>query len=130
MSGRPALVKERIYGDTVEAILENNAFSAEDHGLLEDLFLRIARAGVYFFDVRPGNVMIGRTLLDPVRRAYLVDGGEAFTPKAVRTAVEAMEKMFSDMRELTHEDAHLKRFDKVHFERPLPPEDGSGGPKP
>lgn len=120
VGGRPALVKERVYGDTVERRLEDDAFDAEDHGLLEDLFLLIARSGISFVDVRPGNVMIGRTLLDPVRRAYLVDGGEAFTPRKPGTAVDRMEWLFGTLRQLTHQDDLLKRFDKIHFTRPLP----------
>lgn len=122
ISGHPALVKERIYGDTVEKILENDAFGAEEHELLEELFLTIARSGISFVDVRPGNVMIGRTLVDPILRAYLVDGGESFTPKATATAVEAMEKLFGVLRGLTHQSELLKRFDAIHFARPLPPE--------
>lgn len=122
VDGHAALIKERIYGDTVERLLEDDAFGADEHGLLEDLFLLIARSGISFVDVRPGNVMIGRTLLDPARRAYLVDGGESFTPRAPGTAVDRMEKLFGNLRQLTHQDELLKRFDKIHFNRPLPKE--------
>jgi hypothetical protein len=124
VDGHAALVKERVYGDTVERILEDDAFGAEEHGLLQDLFLRIARSGFSFVDPRPGNVMIGRTLVDPVRRAYLVDGGEAFTPRAQGTVIDRMEWLFGVLRELTHQDHLLKRFDKVHFAAPVPPEEG------
>lgn len=125
VDGHPALVKERIYGDTVERLLEDDAFGDEDHGLLEELFLRVARSGLSFVDVRPGNVMIGRTLADPVRRAYLVDGGEAFTPRGPGTVIDRLERLFGVLRELTHQDHLLKRFDKVHFSRPVPPEEGN-----
>ncbi|MDP3542282.1 MAG: hypothetical protein Q8T11_07435 [Elusimicrobiota bacterium] len=122
VAGHAAIVKERVYGDTVERRLEDDAFDEEDHGLLEDLFLRIARSGLSFVDVRPGNVMIGRTLVDPVRRAYLVDGGESFTPRQPGTVIDGMEKLFGVLRQLTFQDVLLKRFDKVHFSRPVPPE--------
>lgn len=122
LDGHAAIVKERVYGDTVERRLEDDVFDEEDHGLLEELFLRIARSGLSFVDVRPGNVMIGRTMLDPVRRAYLVDGGEAFTPRAPGTAIDLMERLFGTLRQLTFQDELLKRFDKIHFSRPVPPE--------
>lgn len=124
VAGHPAIVKERVYGDTVERLLEEDAFGAEDHGLLQDLFLRIARSGVSFMDPRPGNVMIGRTLADPVRRAYLVDGGEVFTPRGDPTVIDVMEKLFGVLRQLTFQDELLKRFDMVHFAAPVPPEEG------
>ena len=124
VDGHAALVKERVYGDTVERMLEDDAFAAEDHGLLQDLFLRIARSGFSFADPRPGNVMIGRTMVDPVRRAYLVDGGEAFTPRTQGTVIDRMEWLFGTLRQLTHQDHLLKRFDKVHFSAPVPPEEG------
>ncbi|MBI2386831.1 MAG: hypothetical protein HYV14_12605 [Elusimicrobia bacterium] len=127
VDGRPALVKERIYGDTVERMLEDDAFGSEEHGLLQDLFLRIARSGFSFVDPRPGNVMIGRTMADPVRRAYLVDGGEAFTPRAQATVIDRLERLFGVLRELTHQDHLLKRFDKVHFAAPVPPDEGMPG---
>jgi hypothetical protein len=125
VDGHAALVKERVYGDTVERMLEDDAFAAEEHGLLQDLFLRIARSGFSFVDPRPGNVMIGRTMVDPVRRAYLVDGGEAFTPRSQGTVIDRMEWLFGTLRELTHQDHLLKRFDKVHFSAPVPPEEGN-----
>lgn len=127
VDGHAALVKERVYGDTVERILEDDAFGAEEHGLLQDLFLRIARSGFSFVDPRPGNVMIGRTMVDPVRRAYLVDGGEAFTPRSQGSVIDRMEWLFGVLRELTHQDHLLKRFDKVHFAAPVPPEEGMPG---
>ena len=124
VDGHAALVKERVYGDTVERMLEDDAFGAEEHGLLQDLFLRIARSGLSFVDPRPGNVMIGRTFVDPARRAYLVDGGEVFTPRAPGTVIDRMERLFGALRELTHQDHLLKRFDKIHFSAPVPPEEG------
>lgn len=120
VAGHPALVKERIYGRTVERILEDDSFTAEEHDLLQDLFLRIARSGVMFVDVRPGNVMIGRTLVDAERRAWLVDGGEAYSARTPGTVIDRLERLFGDLRQLTHQDELLKRFDKVHFTRPLP----------
>ena len=125
VDGHAALVKERVYGDTVERMLEDDAFGAEEHGLLQDLFLRIARSGLSFVDPRPGNVMIGRTFVDPARRAYLVDGGEVFTPRAPGTVIDRMERLFGALRELTHQDHLLKRFDKIHFSAPVPPEEGN-----
>jgi hypothetical protein len=50
-------------------------FGEEERGLMLDLVGRLAKANLYVNDMRPENVMIGRTLLDPRRRAYVVDGG-------------------------------------------------------
>lgn len=122
VGGRPALVKERVYGRSVHALLEAGDFGPEDHALLEDLFLRIARSGISFFDARPENVMIGRTLANPARRAYLVDGGEVVAPKPGASPVDAMERLFGVLRQLTHDPGLLARFDAVHFARPLPRE--------
>lgn len=115
---RPALVKERMYGDTVARLLESGRFTAEDHALIEEMFLTVARSGIVFLDVRPENIMLGRTLVDPRRRAYLVDGGEFYAPTRPESAGDRAERLFGDLRALVHPPELLPRFDAVHFTRP------------
>jgi hypothetical protein len=119
VGGRPALVKERVYGPTVQELLDEGRFTAEDHALVEEMFARAARAGLSFADPRAENVMIGRTLTDPRVRAYLVDGGAVFPGKDLPEP-EMVERHFSIMRELIKLGEHLQAFDLVHFSRPLP----------
>ncbi|MBI3564802.1 MAG: hypothetical protein HY079_06370, partial [Elusimicrobia bacterium] len=120
VGGRPALVKERVYGDTVARLLEEGRFGGADHALVEELFLRIARSGITFVDIRPENVMLGRTLADPRRRAWLIDGGEAHAPRRAESAGDHAERLFGILREMVHPPELLPVFDAVHFSRPRP----------
>ncbi len=74
IGGRIVSVRERVYGDTLEGLLRGK-FTADDEALILDLLRRMSGAGVATNDLRSSNIMIGRTLLDPRRRAYVVDGG-------------------------------------------------------
>jgi hypothetical protein len=75
LAGREVSVRERVYGDTFDALTRAKKFGAEEQALIEDLLARLADAGLKPDDMRPANIMIGHTLMDPRRRAYLVDGG-------------------------------------------------------
>jgi hypothetical protein len=68
-------VRERVFGDTLESLSYRRRLGPEERDLVLDLVRRLAAAGLKPDDLRPANVMIGRTLLDPRRRAYVVDGG-------------------------------------------------------
>lgn len=74
-AGRLVSVRERVYGETLENLFLNARFGAEEQALVTDLLARMAQQGVMTNDLRPANIMLGRTLLDPRRRAYVVDGG-------------------------------------------------------
>jgi len=75
VSGRPTSVRERVYGRTVESLMEDRRFGAEELALVDDLLRRMAKARIRVDDLQPRNIMLGTTLLDGRRRAYLVDGG-------------------------------------------------------
>lgn len=68
-------LRERVYGDTLEGMFRARSFGQEERELVHDLVRRLAKADLMVNDLRPANIMIGRTLLDPRRRAYVVDGG-------------------------------------------------------
>lgn len=94
ISGRPALVKERVYGDTLDKAIRERRFGPEDRALVMDLLGRMADAGLQGVDadLHAHNIMLGRTALQPERRAYLIDGAlEEAPPAASReAAVEAL----------------------------------------
>lgn len=72
---RPAVVKERIYGETVEDLIYARRLTQEDYALIQDMLGRMADVRIRVSDLRTANIMIGRTVDDSQRRAYLVDGG-------------------------------------------------------
>jgi hypothetical protein len=69
-------VRERVFGDTLDDLSRGRRLGPEERELVLDLLRRLAAAGLKPADLRAPNVMIGRTLLDPRRRAYVVDGGK------------------------------------------------------
>ncbi|MFA6003197.1 MAG: hypothetical protein WC881_03935 [Elusimicrobiota bacterium] len=71
---RPAVVKERIFGDTVQHLLDRRGFGPRDYALVQDMLGRMADARIRVQDLRPANIMIGRTAADPEPRAYMFDG--------------------------------------------------------
>ncbi len=75
IDGVPVSVRERVYGETMSKMIYERRFTQDDAALVRALAVRVAAAGVLPNDLKPANVMIGRTLLDPERRAYVVDGG-------------------------------------------------------
>ena len=76
ISGRPAIVKERVFGDTLEELIRARKFGEEEYRLVLEMLDRMADGRVRVRSLRPPNIMIGRTKLNPERRAYVVDGGE------------------------------------------------------
>ncbi len=68
-------LRERVYGKTLHDMMRAREFGEEEKELMLDLVRRLAKANLLVNDMRPENIMIGRTLLDPRRRAYVVDGG-------------------------------------------------------
>jgi hypothetical protein len=69
-------VRERVYGETTDDLMRSRRFGPEEKRLVTELLARLAAAGVLTNDLRPSNIMIGTTLLDPRRRAWIVDGGQ------------------------------------------------------
>lgn len=74
-AGRLVSVRERVYGETLEDLFRNARFGAREQTLVMELLGRMSEQGVMTNDLRPANIMIGRTLLDARPRAYVVDGG-------------------------------------------------------
>lgn len=72
---RPAVVKERIFGETVEDLIAVKRFTERDYGLVQDMLQRLADARIRPWDLRIANVMVGTTESDPEPKAYLVDAG-------------------------------------------------------
>jgi hypothetical protein len=74
-AGRRVSVRERVFGETLEQLGRGKRLGPAERELVLDLLRRMGEANTKSDDMRPSNVMIGRTLLDPRRRAYVVDGG-------------------------------------------------------
>jgi hypothetical protein len=76
LGGYLVSVRERIFGGTLDDLSRGRRLGPAERELVLDLMRRLAAAGLKPVDLRAPNVMIGRTLLDPRRRAYVVDGGK------------------------------------------------------
>ncbi len=114
--GRHVSVRERVYGDTLQRLADRRELGLAEKELVMDMLRRMAAAGLKVDDMRMSNVMIGRTLVDPERRAYIVDGGKVLAPEA-HGADERL-------AELYHQQILLMgRFDPnvgwVEFRRPF-----------
>lgn len=72
---RPALIKEKVFGETIEDIKRHGAFGPDEEKLVVELEERLKQAGVSWADIRPSNIMIGATASHPVVQAWLVDAG-------------------------------------------------------
>jgi hypothetical protein len=87
-------VRERIYGSTIQQLARDRKFGPEEHRLVMELLDRLADARLKAEDLKPSNIMIGATKADPVRRAYIVDGGklaawdESLSRDEVRRAIQ------------------------------------------
>ncbi len=90
---RPAVLKKRVYGDTVEDLIAGRRFTQEDYELVQDMLRRMAGDRIRVSDLRTANVMIGRTASNPERRAYLIDGGWLLPVKAAESAEELFESL-------------------------------------
>lgn len=77
IGGRPVSVREKIYGETLEDLIARKGYGPAEHALVMDLLARAAAQHLFPEDMRPPNIMIGTTLRDPVRRAYVVDSTRA-----------------------------------------------------
>lgn len=75
VSGYPVLVKERVYGDTWEKTAVEGRFKHSAHALALSMLKRLAEAGAWADDLRPGNIMLGRTWDDAGERSLVVDPG-------------------------------------------------------
>lgn len=73
--GRPALVKERVFGEHLDNLYDAGPPLPGHQRMVLDLARRIDDAGLVASDLRPANIMIGTTAADPVQKAWLVDSG-------------------------------------------------------
>ena len=74
IGGALVSVRERIFGDTLERLIMDRRYGPEEHALMLDLVQKLAAAGFVGDDMRPSNIMIGRTAADGARRAFIIDG--------------------------------------------------------
>ncbi len=74
INDRALVIKERIYGRSVEEMIRERRFTRKDYELIQRMLERMAKARLRAQDLRTSNIMIGRTQADPEPRAYLVDG--------------------------------------------------------
>lgn len=101
VSRRSVSVRERVYGESLDRLMRDRRFTAEDEGLVLEMLDRMAAAGLMVDDMHPRNIMLGTTLADPVRRAYLVDGGRVLevpagtAPAELRRELENQEILVS-----------------------------------
>lgn len=72
VSGRPASVRERVRGFTVDELKRRGAFGEREKALVHELLDRIADAGFTARDLNLGNIVIGR-IRGTEERAWLVD---------------------------------------------------------
>lgn len=72
---RPALVKERVVGETIGQLRRGGRFTREHARMVSGLTGRIAAAGLQATDLHNENIMIGSTQSQPEPRAHLVDAG-------------------------------------------------------
>ncbi len=93
---RLALVKEQIYGETVESLIRKRQFDPEELTLVKEMLDRTAEANLKPGDLRLSNIMIGTTDSNPERRAYIVDGG-AFLPIKNGTSKEALRRELAEL---------------------------------
>ncbi|MBI5624231.1 MAG: hypothetical protein HY924_10660 [Elusimicrobia bacterium] len=90
---RPAVVKERVFGETVEDLIDSRRFSQRDYVLVQDMLGRLADARLRPWDLRTANVMIGTTESDPEPKAYLVDAGWLKSVDKAETREELFESL-------------------------------------
>jgi len=74
IQNQTVLLKERVYGDNLAELVSKRQFGPTEHGMVMDLVKRMSNAHLRIEDMRLENFMIGMTLFDPTRRAYIVDG--------------------------------------------------------
>lgn len=95
ISGRSSSVRERVYGRTMQSLVWDRRFGPEEARLVEEMLDRMAAAGLQADDLHPRNIVIGRTVLVPERRAYLVDGGKILDVQA-GTSREELRKQIDE----------------------------------
>jgi hypothetical protein len=65
--------RERVYGSTVEDLVMRFRFTEADKELAHALARGVLEAGYGLAALTPGRILLGTTLADPVRRAYLAE---------------------------------------------------------
>ncbi|MBI4349261.1 MAG: hypothetical protein HY553_20655, partial [Elusimicrobia bacterium] len=88
VGGNQVSVREQVYGRSLDRVISDRAFGPEEEKLVLAMLDRMAAAGIKVDDMHPRNIMLGATVLDPVRRAYLIDGGRVLDVPAGTPAPE------------------------------------------
>lgn len=76
VAGQHLLVKERVHGETFEALLKEGKFRAAEFRLFCSLLEGIKNSGFYMAGLGSDDFMIGTTRSSPHRRAFLIDAEE------------------------------------------------------
>lgn len=103
-------VREKIYGQTMEKLIDQRKFGRKAYKLVLELLDRMAAAGLNSDDLKTKNIMLGRTAADRERKAYVVDGGNMLPSKTARGLFEQETVLFVRM------DAHVG---EIQFTRPF-----------
>lgn len=77
IDGRPATVKERVFGDTAETLFFERRLTEDDVELIRQMLMKMAQTGYHLNDLRLPNMMLGTTHANPTRQAYLIDANDA-----------------------------------------------------
>jgi len=91
----PMMVKERVYGTTVQDLIWQRKYSPVVHQILHRTLDSMAAGRVRVRDMNPANFMIGRTLVGPEIRGLHIDGGmkdevaPEETPQTLRRSYES-----------------------------------------
>jgi hypothetical protein len=103
-------VREKIYGETMEKLIEQRRFGRRPYKLVLELLDLMAAHGLNSDDLKPKNIMIGRTASDHRRRAYVVDGGNILPAKSAQELFEQETVLFARL------DPHVG---EIQFTRPF-----------
>lgn len=113
--GLQVSARERILdGGTLEDLARARKIGPEEAKLVEELMGRLAAAGLKPQDLRPSNIMIGRTALDPRRRAFVVDGGNfGEYPEGLDLAARTEHMMDMPVVLFARMDSHMGWIEKT-----------------
>ncbi len=93
INDRALVIKERVYGRTVEDMIRKRRFTRNDYELIQRMLERMAQARIRAQDLRTSNIMIGRTSADPEPRAYFMDGDRLLPVQATETREQLLHSL-------------------------------------
>lgn len=94
VDGIPAIVRERVFGETVATLVRARQFHQPELNLVGSMLRQMAEERLQVADVSPSNIVIGATASDWTVRAYLVDGGEMVYVDPHLSEQELFEKLW------------------------------------